>query len=738
MSAIDLGRSLRTLATEGSPQRSEILPMWPARLLLVAMLAMEIGLVAYHGNILSRAKKADIGALLPDKFTNGAAADIITPKYTQNETVVEGMKGAEELIRRFEAAESTQDFTFEDAESLLAPYRGKLACAPDSFGYSMAESQVIFPPKDYPRCNDTYKQLYSYFKANVDEHWVELQCKDQTHREYVAGPSGSFTFPEFIEAAPLFKTKIMQGNRSELGAHEDFILARCGNNTKFDIAYHHPIYNKRRHQEALAAVPAGTKPIIVFLLVVDSFSRRHFFQKLPLTVQLLNTLQTSPEYTVFDHKLHNVMGDGSVHNTMPIFMPGDNPPNLSHRYTNKLRNEPIWGDFKRNGYMTLVLFESCDQMFPDELGRVVSADHLVRQFYCGLMQFSGYSSKKENVGEQRCVGHQMSHMYGFEYVNAFSDMYKGAKQFIYAHFTTAHEASGQHAVTLDQDLRDFLQTYLTRFSADYEIAIMLQGDHGMRFGDWYNNMKAYQEHKLPAYFFIATRSLLKLVPNAYSIQHINTLRVHSKKDVRRTLMALMRYPDFTPFPQEDPSGLYYSVFSEAIPGNRTCSEANIPAWYCSCLSYQAIDLNWDKDLAEVVRVMADLTIFAMNSMVFANEKTISGHLCQKIEVNKVEEAYGVKATDFSEIVKIVFSVKNTQEGRFTATFLLSPRPIGHGLRRHQSNRQYLDPTPYHYRGYRTYLSVITISRIDPFEGNCASAARKLALKPDFCFCGDID
>ena len=710
--------------------------MWPAKVLLLIMTLLEIALVMYHGNYISRNTKTSIRELLGDKFITGLAKDIITSEYHQNKTGTNTLKDAGELIDGFEQGYGLyRNFTFEDAERMLAPYRGRMACVPDSFGYTMEESRVVFPEKYYPRCSDIYTPLHTHFQVNSSSHWFELHCQNPSSlREYVTGPSGSFTFPEFIESAPQFKSQEMKGNRVDLGAHEDFVLARCGNNSKFDIAYHRPIYNKRRHMETLASKSTEIKPIIVFLLVIDSFSRRHFYQKLPLTVEYLTGLQREKEYVVFDHKLHNVMGDGSIHNTMPIFMAGENIPTLKNRYTNKLRNEPIWGDFKRNGFMTLVLFESCDQMFPDELGRVVSSDHLVRQFYCALMQFSGYSSKKENTGEQRCIGPQMSHMYGFDYINAFSEMYKGSKQFIYAHFTTAHEASGQHAVTLDRDLRDFLQSYLERYSEKYEIAVLLQGDHGMRFGEWYNNMKAYQEHKLPAYFFIGTRAMMDLVPQGYQIQHLNTLRIHSKKDVRRTLIALMRYPDFSPFPQEDPSGTFYSIFSESIPLNRTCSDANIPVWYCSCLSYQPIDFQYNTELAEVVRVMMDLTVYAMNSMVFANEKTEVGRLCGRIEGKKVEEAYGVKATEFSEIVKIVFSVGNKEEGKFTATFLLSPRPIGHGLRRHQSNRQYLDPTPYHYRGYQTYLSIITISRIDPFEGPCASAARQLLLKPDFCFC----
>ena len=51
------------------------------------------------------------------------------------------------------------------------------------------------------------------------------------------------------------------------------------------------------------------------------------------------------------------------------------------------------------------------------------------------------------------------------------------------HINTAHEGSGQHAVTLDLDMVEFLQRYLKAFGEKHDIAIFLQADHGMRYGN---------------------------------------------------------------------------------------------------------------------------------------------------------------------------------------------------------------------------------------------------------------
>lgn len=69
------------------------------------------------------------------------------------------------------------------------------------------------------------------------------------------------------------------------------------------------------------------KKQIIMLLVVDSASRRHFYRKLPKTVEFLDNLD-SKKHRLFDFKIHNVHGDNSVRNTLPIFT--GNPKAMYH------------------------------------------------------------------------------------------------------------------------------------------------------------------------------------------------------------------------------------------------------------------------------------------------------------------------------------------------------------------------------------------------------------------------
>ena len=46
----------------------------------------------------------------------------------------------------------------------------------------------------------------------------------------------------------------------------------------------------------------------------------------------------------------------------------------------------------------------------------------------------------------------MSHTYILNYTQEITRLYPGANLFIYDHLDTAHEETGQHAATLDDDM----------------------------------------------------------------------------------------------------------------------------------------------------------------------------------------------------------------------------------------------------------------------------------------------
>ena len=100
---------------------------------------------------------------------------------------------------------------------------------------------------------------------------------------------------------------------------EEFAIGGCDED-KFNNAVSYPKFNPELYlktAEKMQDLGIKHKPLIVMILTIDSYSRRHFFRKMPKTVKFLNNLDS--KFTVFDFKLHNIFGPSSVLNMVPVF-----------------------------------------------------------------------------------------------------------------------------------------------------------------------------------------------------------------------------------------------------------------------------------------------------------------------------------------------------------------------------------------------------------------------------------
>ena len=67
------------------------------------------------------------------------------------------------------------------------------------------------------------------------------------------------------------------------------------------------------------------------MLTLDSLSRRHFFRKLPKVIDFMNSLNLdkNSKFSIFDFKLHNILGGDSPENQVPIFGGVIDPPKIT-------------------------------------------------------------------------------------------------------------------------------------------------------------------------------------------------------------------------------------------------------------------------------------------------------------------------------------------------------------------------------------------------------------------------
>jgi len=472
-------------------------------------------------------------------------------------------------------------------EGKIVELKTQLACVPFSFGYDEKKGNAVLPPYVYPNCASRVVQPQPRLALNHTTKEFSMKCSSGSNLVYVLHPTSipATSQYEYSDLHRALSEEIY--NEAVTNVSSEYAFGKC--HSQFNSAVLIPKYKPEAYNRSLSIMaknsPSGVqRPLIILFITVDSFSRHHFFRKMPHTIAYLNELNKGGDFAVFDFKLSNIMGQGSPENMMPMFtnesFSSHDPPLQS----DQSGPYSLWSIFTSLGYVTLLGFEDCDHHFPIYMGLDLEIDHLIRSFYCAAVKYCNvYMSLDWRL--QRCIGDYMSHYYTLNYTHTFSQLYSGANQFIYLHLDTAHESSGQHAGTLDDDLRDFLKGYMNEFAGKNDVVVFVQGDHGMRYGEWRHDIEAEQEHKLPVLFVVYPTHVLDALPFSYDSLWHNSLHLTSKLDLRATLLALSTHPYGTTYPVHQEIYLKKAkiLHSEKIEDSRICYNIGIKPWLCSCL-----------------------------------------------------------------------------------------------------------------------------------------------------------
>mmetsp|Transcript_33396 Transcript_33396/g.58545 ORF Transcript_33396/g.58545 Transcript_33396/m.58545 type:complete len:737 (+) Transcript_33396:58-2268(+) len=628
-----------------------------------------------------------------------------------------------------EATPQEPTFLYEDSDS-LAKLNATLACLPKNFGYSREEGDKIFPHKEYPTCASQVKDPYPMIHIDLETNRLSMNCSSRADGKFLLGPTDNRKFTMRREVEDLWQIKKYPGKPIEIEPWHEFALGTCSDSEFFDQATYmlRPNYtasliakNHTRHWQKETGV--SRRPLIVFLLVVDSYSRRHFFRKMPETVEYLNGLNKQSKYRVFDYKLHNIIGGNSVANQVPLLTKSVRDSNFEPNQD--LGEEALWNIYRDKGFVSYFGFEDCDDSFPRKLGRLPHIDHAANPFYCATYKFTDCRQSKSSQ-KQRCIGPHMSHHYIMNHTWQFSEAYPENNQWLYLHLSAAHEATGQHAQALDHDLKGFIENYLQTFGKTHEVLIMLEADHGMRYGDWFNSVEAFQENRLPVFFIIAPYSVLNNIEYSLDTLKHNSLRLNSKLDIRKTLIYFSGYPyglNITSTEEYDASNL----FTEKISDSRTCADIGINPWHCSCMELEDIDLSvaTEAQLA-LLNHLAELAVSKMNSEVYGFEGASKGKVCQKLSLNRIEAAYGTGLNSVKELVKIEISVAQSSSFRIEVSFKISSD--------NSAKDKNATQEVYVYEGLQKYIRILSFLRLDRYVGACEILAREASLNAEYCVC----
>lgn len=610
-----------------------------------------------------------------------------------------------------------KDFEIDDTESLR---KLSLACMPTSFGYSVKRGNEVFPYHGYPKCSKVTGQNDTYLHIDRKHNIMYMDCPNGKNSKFVYGPMDDRKIIKREEGHLGWEVK--EYDKPVNAKHIEFGLGNCEQDgDEFIQGYMTPIFNKTAYDNAKAKVVG--RPKIVYFLTLDSLSRRHFFRKTPKIVQYLNSLNKGSNFAVFDYKLHNNMADSSPRNQVPIFSGSSSYStfNIPNKNADLLGKKALWNILRDKGYINYLGWEDCDGSFVNYFGRYPDVEYSVGPFYCAIEKFTANSFRKEGT-EQRCLGGHMSHFYILNYTDDIVDMNLGVNMMLYAHLSAAHEYTGNHAETLNEDIQVYLENFLRKYEKDNDILIFLQADHGMRYGDFFKDLDAYQENKLPGLFIIASRSLLDKTEFSYHSLYMNTQRLVSKIDYRRTVLELEGLKD------NHPGSI--NLMGQIASKNRVCEDLGIRAWDCSCLLMTEIK-EVNEKLETVVDALKNYAEQLINSETYTYNQYAQGEVCKRIKLGKVTKIYHTGVNNVQEMYKLEIDTPTKAGVKFTISYVLS------------SDGKYTNPSRLRFRveslAYGRYpikTRILSIGRLDSYAGPCEIIASSKGIRPELCICAD--
>ena len=252
--------------------------------------------------------------LTPQLFTPLTTLSTITQGYeSSSKETIEEIPGLSLPNTHYNNYTST----FHIDDTIKLSKSKNLYCNPSNFGYSIKDGEFVFPNYTYPQCTKINKEEYPEMSFDYEKNLLIMKCK-KGNPYYILEPverkGRLFNYHELLNV--MIANKYTKPVKLTV---EDFAFGSC-DGVKYNNALHFPRFNKTLYEQAsekMKELQIKHKPLIVILLTIDSYSRRHFFRKMPKTVEFLNNM--NPSFAVFDFKIHNVLGASSTDNMVPVF-----------------------------------------------------------------------------------------------------------------------------------------------------------------------------------------------------------------------------------------------------------------------------------------------------------------------------------------------------------------------------------------------------------------------------------
>ena len=470
----------------------------------------------------------------------------------------------------------------------------KEECIVHHSDFSPEEYQSIFKYQKYYRCVSTK----DYSISQNDDKEVIIQCKDKKNPLYF-----SEDIPQMYGGE---KKLIVRWTKVKtLSENSEFLLFKCSNKNIQAL-----VFNRFKEEASIRAnlirekLSPKKKNMNVLLITLDSVSKNSFRINLPRTFEFLNLIEKDFQNFKSFRFSKSAVPEAFTRANMAEILFGKKEIELkkakkfklgSHVFVTKGRDKnqdhAIWTHFKNLGYVTMFLHDTVWDYLPHFTGRIIDADNV----FTNIWRYLWYLTDKHDFSEdQRCIGKKNFHELSFEYTLQFFSNYKENNKFGYLHLDAGHEGTG-NIKTVDKDLYHFLRDLLTLVkSRDESLALFLISDHGFKYLNRIQfDARSFFEPKVAQTNLILSQDIIKdwKVDNFIS-KNLNKL--NGRFDLNLSLKELAYFPYNQNYNLSDLKTYkdykVYSLLTEYLPNNRTCSEIGVPQINCICNWFEPVDL----------------------------------------------------------------------------------------------------------------------------------------------------
>uniref|UniRef100_A0A1B0AG14 Sulfatase N-terminal domain-containing protein n=1 Tax=Glossina pallidipes TaxID=7398 RepID=A0A1B0AG14_GLOPL len=492
------------------------------------------------------------------------------------------------------------------------------------------------------------------------------------------------------------------------------MLIECRKSSHNSLIYQEGLFfiysREDRSKYSRKGVKNSTRKFGILLFGIDSVSQFNARRTMPRVVRYMEARNW------YELSGYNKIGDNTFPNLMAIltgFNLSDTQKICQPRLSWGLSNcSTLFKTLRQQGFTTAFAEDECGINtfnFGKAGFRHEPTDYYQRPLLLALEDRLMY---QKHYGSRFCISQKRYAEYIYDFGLEFAERHLGKTIFGLFWINSVSHNSWHGPLAIQERILGYLQELHAKRIFEHNVVVFFS-DHGSRWGYLRNRKSGFIEERLPMFFMWLPKWFKKCYPEADAALRQNKHRLTSPYDFHATLkhlsvLAQGKSPttlQTLPAPQ---GCLTCQSLLKSIPEDRSCSQAGIEDYWCTCTPFYSVDTK-----SYQVREISKTLIHHINT--FLKVKNIT-NLCRKLTLKTVEAAnikMNIKSGNHTDYERTTYRITFTvypSDAKFDASYHLNYETKG------------------------PEINVETISRLNSYAKDSQCVKDVIAKK--FCICSD--